>query len=281
MWDYLRSDIWKLVKAIIITFVVALVSWKLVVSANFVSVDFATLLSVLLAFFSVGLSVAFYFKATDTSNAFYDNTYKFTQDIAGLLVKIESGFGEKLKSIDENYGRMRGYFESGTTAHSNVLKADLQQEKQEFEKVLKEREHLIKDLLAKANIQDEEREKFRQVLSEKDEALRKLNIEVSKLSKKVTLDRMKRSSERKGELFRVEEFIESVVVPELYKTARLVSVEALKSKFSRFADMYPDPFLADMEKLGFYQDDQLTDEGVRLIREIKSRMDRSRDGVTW
>ncbi|WP_089042270.1 hypothetical protein [Pseudomonas fluorescens] len=281
MWDYLRSDIWKLVKAIIIIFVVALVSWKLVVSANFVSVDFATLLSVLLAFFSVGLSVAFYFKATDTSNAFYDNTYKFTQDIAGLLVRIESGFGEKLKSIDENYGRMRGYFESGTTAASNGLKADLQQEKQEFEKVLKEREDLIKELLEKANIQDEEREKFREVLSEKDEALKKLNNEVSKLSKKVTLDRMMRSSERKSELSRVEDFVESVIVPEFYKTSRLLSVEGVRSKFSALADTYPDLFLADMEKLGFYQDDELTDEGVSFIREIKSRMKRSRDGVTW
>ncbi|KPG94596.1 hypothetical protein [Pseudomonas sp. RIT-PI-r] len=280
MWDYLRSDIWKLAKALIIIFVVALVSWKLVVSANFVSVDFATLLSVLLAFFSVGLSVAFYFKATDTSNAFYDNTYKFTQDIAGLLVKIESGFGEKLKSIDENYGRMRGYFESGTTATSNGLKADLQQEKQEFERVLKEREDLIKDLLERANIQDEEREKFRHVLSEKDEALKKLNNEVSKLSKKVTLDRMMRSSERKGELSRVEEFVESIIVPEFYKNTRMVSADGVKTKFSKLAGTYPALFLADMEELGFYQDDELTDEGVSFIREIKSRMVKNRD-LTW
>lgn len=281
MWDYLRSDIWKLVKALLVTFALALVSWKVVVSANFVSVDFATLLSVLLAFFSVGLSVAFYFKATDTSNAFYDNTYKFTQDIAGLLVRIESGFGEKLKSIDENYGRMRGYFESGTASVSSGLKADLQQEKQEFEKVLQEREDLIKDLLAKANIQDEEREKFRRVLAEKDEALRKLNIEVSKLSKKVTLDRVLRSSERREELSRVEDFVENVVIPDIYKASRLVSLEGVKSKFSKFADAYPDPFLADMEKLGFYRDDELTDEGVNFIREVKSRTNRGRDARSW
>jgi hypothetical protein len=73
--------------------------------------DFPTFLSLLLAIFSVGLAAMFYFKATDTSNAFYDNTYKFSQEIAGLLVKIESGFGEKLTHLDDAYKGMRDRFD--------------------------------------------------------------------------------------------------------------------------------------------------------------------------
>jgi len=42
--------------------------------------------------FSVALSALFYFKQP-TNNAFYDNTYKFSKDIAELLVRIESDSG--------------------------------------------------------------------------------------------------------------------------------------------------------------------------------------------
>jgi len=78
------------------------------------TMDTSTLLSLLLALFSVALSALFYFKATDTSNAFYDNTYKFTKEIAELLVKIESGFGEKLRHLDEGYKNTRSFHVSSS-----------------------------------------------------------------------------------------------------------------------------------------------------------------------
>ncbi len=73
--------------------------------------SFNDLLSLLLAVFSVALSVAFYFKANETSNQFYDNTYKFTKDISELLGRIESGFGERLRHLDEGYTNMVERFE--------------------------------------------------------------------------------------------------------------------------------------------------------------------------
>ena len=44
-------------------------------------------------------------KATDTSNNFYDNSYKFTKEISEILGRIEAGFGEKLKHIDVEKSR--------------------------------------------------------------------------------------------------------------------------------------------------------------------------------
>lgn len=278
MWDYLRSDIWKLVGAVIAVCMAFLVSLKIINSVNLVNVDFATLVSVLLAFFSVGLSVAFYFKATDTSNAFYDNTYKFTQDVAGLLVKIESGFGEKLKSIDDNYGRMRGYFENGSTNNSQSLRSDLQSEKKEFEKVLDERENIIKELLAQTNLQQEERDAFHKVLQEKDAALKELNREVSRLSKRVTLDRVFRSSSSRNDVpERIEQYLADIVVPGIFKGARNIPPSAIKSRFNELVNGLSDLFLSDLEEAGYYNGEELTDEGVLLVRKIRKTLS-SHDG---
>jgi len=95
------------VKAISTIVVVGVISYKIYLTPISLTVDFPTLLSLLLALFSVGLAALFYFKATETSNTFYDNTYNFTKDIAQLLIKIESGFGEKLRNLDEGYAAMR------------------------------------------------------------------------------------------------------------------------------------------------------------------------------
>src|SRR5690606_16157646 len=106
--------------------------------------------------FSVGLSALFYFKATDTSNAFYDNTYKFTKDIAELLVKIESGFGERLRNLDEGYSSMRNYLQgSGQRQSADVekTKEKLETEQQEIEKVRAERNRIVAELIEKSQLQ--------------------------------------------------------------------------------------------------------------------------------
>lgn len=59
-------------------------------SIDLTGFNFNDLLALLLALFSIGLSVAFYFKATETSNEFYDNTYRFTKDISEILGRIEA-----------------------------------------------------------------------------------------------------------------------------------------------------------------------------------------------
>lgn len=107
MSDKNKSGLWEWVKSISTLVVVGVLSYKIYLTPINLTVDFPTLLSLLLALFSVGLAALFYFKATDTSNTFYDNTYNFTKDIAQLLVKMESGFGERLRNLDEGYSSMR------------------------------------------------------------------------------------------------------------------------------------------------------------------------------
>jgi hypothetical protein len=93
-----------IVRSLVILSLVGFLIYKLwdikIVITNF---DFLYFLSTVLAIFAIVLSVMFYFKSTDQSNQFYNSTFSFTKDISVLLAKIESGFGERLKNIEEEY----------------------------------------------------------------------------------------------------------------------------------------------------------------------------------
>lgn len=106
------------VKSICIIVAVGAVSYKFIIGEF--DLDFNAFLSLVLALFSIFLSAEFYFKATDTSNKFYDNIYKFTKDIAQLLVKIESSFGQQLKSIDERQLKMNDWVYNGKMSECNL-----------------------------------------------------------------------------------------------------------------------------------------------------------------
>lgn len=68
---------------------------------DFTKFDFVNFLFLIIALFSIGLSVAFYFKATEYSNDFYDNMYNFTKDISVVLGRMEATFGERLIHLNE------------------------------------------------------------------------------------------------------------------------------------------------------------------------------------
>lgn len=58
-----------------------------------------SILSMLLAFFSIFISIFFYFKADETSNKFYDSSYEFMKEQSVLLGRIEERFGEKFENL--------------------------------------------------------------------------------------------------------------------------------------------------------------------------------------
>ncbi len=96
-------------KIFLIALVAVFVVYKLAVTPmafDFTKLDSADFLNLILAMFAIGMSAAFYFKATDTSNRFYDNSYKFTKDMSEILGRKEAGFGERLRRIDEHIGRL-------------------------------------------------------------------------------------------------------------------------------------------------------------------------------
>lgn len=170
----------ELFRDLLVCVLLVVVTLKLLTSDISVSLgefSFTDLLSMLLAFFAIGLSVLFYFKATDTSNVFYDNTYKFTKDISEILGRIEAGFGEKLSHIEEGNNGLRDKVER-MSSFKESLKED---EEVHLEETEKEKNQMIEEVLEKAKIANEEKEAFRKKLRKVDIELQRSREELARL----------------------------------------------------------------------------------------------------
>ncbi|PDZ02664.1 hypothetical protein CON03_27570 [Bacillus cereus] len=97
--DYFKSNWFKIILTIFIGAFLFILAKKLI--GMEISLGVTDFLSIILALFSIGLSVAFYFKSTDQSNKFYDDTVKFTKDTSTILGEIQAGFGEKLTHLSQ------------------------------------------------------------------------------------------------------------------------------------------------------------------------------------
>jgi hypothetical protein len=169
----------------VVAVLVGVFTWKVAtVDFSNVQLDFGAVLSIILAFFAIGLSVAFYFKATDTSNLFYDNTYKFTKDISEILGRIEAGFGERLRHLDEGYSGLRDTFSKLPVDSAAASKA-IEREEKSIEKLETEKRHLLDQIADRAKLQDAERKQLFDSLGAKDNELRQARAEIALLRRQL------------------------------------------------------------------------------------------------
>ena len=268
------AGLWEWVKAICVLALVGVVSYKVYITPMNLTVDFPTLLSLLLALFSVALAALFYFKATETSNTFYDNTYNFTKDIAQLLVKIESGFGERLRNLDEGYSSMRDYLQK-MPGESGVDKAKqrIEEEQEEINKVSEERNKLVMQLVEKAQLHGEEKEKFIRQLKEKENELEEAQKEAARLNKRLFMERIKKRNATKNSLsdedgfvhFTKNKVVEKIGVEKILGT----SSANIRRQFSRLVGGLPRGYIRDLESRGFIDDSAtLNSEGVRFLQSL-------------
>lgn len=117
------------------------------------------ILSTLLAFFSIFISIFFYFKADETSKNFYDSSYEFMKDISVTLGKIEERFGEKLNNLNDKITHLDNI--------SSERTAEIQDQKEDKDKI-------INELMNKANLNEEDRIKYKKELEEKEEIIEQL-----------------------------------------------------------------------------------------------------------
>lgn len=271
-----KFDLWGWVKALSTLAIVGITCFKIFETPIQLTVDFPTLLSLLLALFSVGLAALFYFKATETSNTFYDNTYNFTKDIAQLLVKMESGFGEKLRHLDEGYSSMREYLQNNQQSTSNEelekTKKKIETEKQEIEKVLSERNEIIQNLVERSHLQAEEKEGVLANLLEKEKELEEARKELTRMNRRLLVDRMTRRQLREGDIDAgMAEFTSRHVIPKIGGERIMQGPSTvIRRSFDRLKNEVPVEYLFDLEKHGFYKDG-LTAEGVVFLRELTKK----------
>ncbi len=272
-----KSGLWDWVKAISTLVIVGVVSYKIYLTPIDLKVDFPTLLSLLLALFSVGLAALFYFKATETSNTFYDNTYNFTKDIAQLLVKMESGFGERLRNLDEGYSSMRDslqHYRENPSEKVEETKKKIESEKSEMDKVVQERNQIIQQLLERSNLQEEEKSTITEQLNEKEIELAEAQKELARMNKRLFMERMERKRSRQLSLeidSGIIDFTQSHVVRKLGIERVLEAPRSyIKKRFDSLANELPHQYIDDLEREGLFENG-LTDKGYYLIRELAER----------
>ena len=120
-----------------------------------------SILATLLAFFSIFISIFFYFKADETSTRFYDSSYKFMKDISVTLGKIEERFGEKLNNLNEKVSHLDNVGKEAT---------------EEIKDKEADKDNLINELMEKANLSEEEKQHMREELEEREREIQILRI---------------------------------------------------------------------------------------------------------
>ncbi|OGW44186.1 MAG: hypothetical protein A2X57_06615, partial [Nitrospirae bacterium GWD2_57_8] len=170
-------------KLIIGAVLFGILAYKLfVIPINIPELKFSELLSLALALFAMGLSAAFYFKANDTSNQFYDNTYRFTQEMSEILGRIESGFGERLRHLDESYAGML----QKLPIDPAQVKKEIEAEELKVEKTEQEKEALISGVIDRARLVPDERDKIIADLKGKDHELEAAKQELKFLRQRLS-----------------------------------------------------------------------------------------------
>ena len=146
-------------KVILILLFSFIISWKIIttpLNIDLSDFNFSDFLSLQLALFAIILALVFYLKANETSNKFYDNTYKFTNDISILLGRIEAGFGERLRHLDEGYTGLVDKFDRIPIDVTKV-KEQVVEEEEEIKEKERERNQLIETLAERAKLQEDEK----------------------------------------------------------------------------------------------------------------------------
>lgn len=272
-----KQGLWEWVKALSTLCIVFIIAHKIYLTPITLTVDFPTLLSLLLALFSVALAALFYFKATDTSNTFYDNTYNFTKDIAQLLVKIESGFGERLRNLDEGYTSMREYLQHSTDRPNTNLektKQKIEAEKGEMEKVVQERNEIIQKLIEQSTLQEEEKLRVITELKEKEAELTEAQSELSKMNKRLFVERINRKRLKDFEIdisSGLSDFTRTHVVRKIGAERILEAPRSyILRRFDRIVNELPRGYIEDLEHEGYF-DNGLTAKGYTFIKALAER----------
>jgi hypothetical protein len=270
--DYSGFLSWGNLKDIASICLILIVTWKLLssdISISIKEIAFSDLLSIVVAFFAIALSVAFYFKATETSNRFYDNSYKFTKEISEILGRIEAGFGEKLKHIDEGYSGIRDKFDQLPFDAATADK-EVEAEKEEIEKKQKEQEDLLENLAQRAKLAESEKEEVFMKMAKTSKELDIAKNDLRRMQRNIVEHKASNSSpevRRRVIGYLVGKFREEL--PSGIEVS--ISPSLTREIFSNIKDDIHSEAIDDLVNSGYMNNDgELSREAINIIR-IKLR----------
>lgn len=135
-----------------------------------------SILSTLLAFFSIFISILFYFKADGTSRDFYTKSYDIMKEVSIVLGRIEERFSERLNSLSEKIS----HFDSESSQKSEEM-----QQKED------KNNRIINELMDKAKLNAQEKEEYKKRLADNKKEMELLRLQ-------------KYNAEREARLLRLE-----------------------------------------------------------------------------
>lgn len=193
-----------------------------------INTDFSldSILSTLLAFFSIFISIFFYFKADETSTDFYKSSYDFMKDVSVTLGKIEERFGEKLNSLNDKVSHLDSI--------SSEKSKEIKEQKDDKDKI-------INELMDKAHLDEEEKKKYRQQLDDRER-----QIEI--------LKRQQFAARREAE--RLRSRIESEELLDRWEPSNTVLMSLLNEEKSNL----PTAMIKKLIRLGYLDEDGSVNE---------------------
>lgn len=253
---------------IIILCLIAVITWKLINSDISISIKeftFNDLLSMFLSFFAISLAIAFYFKATETSNRFYDNSYKFTKEISEILGRIEAGFGEKLKHIDEGYAGIRDRFDQ-LPFDKNKATKEIEEEKKEIEKKKKEQSTLLESLAQKAKLAETEKKELFQKMEKTYKELEVAKSDLRRMQRNVL--QHEASAADPDLKRRVLNYLTDRITDEIPSDMDgSISMRAIRDIFSNIKENLHPEAIDDLMSVGFIDEEgELTRRGMEQLR---------------
>jgi hypothetical protein len=239
---------------------------RLALSSEVVQFSFSEMLALILALFSVALSVLFYFKATDTSNIFYDNTYRFTREVSEILGRIEAGFGERLRHLDEGYAGLRDRFERMPFDRAKASE-EIKHEEAQVQVKERERDGLLEDLAKRARLQEDEKRALLDQIKDREQELIVARQELSRL--RARSRRAERTALQGDKSSMMASYVRGRVLRDMgLPPIHSVPLDVVKRRWKAVAQRLNPGFMQDMRDAGFVSPSgALTDEGLAFIQQ--------------
>lgn len=145
-------------------------------------IDFITVVTLVIAFFSIYLSALFYFKATEQSNNFYDRSFNHTKQIQVLLSQMEGKFNKSLDVLEKGNETIREKIETANSfeylGHANSNIKGIEQRKERF---------LEDNIFSKLEMSREEKEVIMQELHKLEKEKSLLQYQLNEILESTTL----------------------------------------------------------------------------------------------
>ena len=163
-----KTPIWKIVVMVFVGFVAVVFLGFACYMMYMQSFTIETLLTVLLSFFSIALSIMFYIQSEKSSSAYYMRSYDIMKDVSVILGKIEVGFNEKLSHINSSIEKIE----------KNKLETE-----NKIEQGQKDANE-IKEKIVKETLSEEEKTKLLSELEKKQEEIAILRQRLERINER-------------------------------------------------------------------------------------------------